>query len=298
VTIRTAPGALTGLDLDRLVLRSAAGGSADTGTGPLVAAGLAADRPAVELAGSSRTTVSVDLGAREEPTWLILGQSHNLGWTATADGVDLGEPSLINGYANGWLIPAGAAVRVEMTWAPQRVVDIALAASVVGVLSALVLAFRRPRAVAADGSGDLTWVPLDRRPSMPRPFSLDRLRRFAGPRPSRFAFVVTVPVAGLLGWAFIGPVSGLVLALAAGACLRASRARPVLTLGGLLVFAGSVGWLLVQQLFREYPSGFDWPTYFDDVHQPALLAVALLVLDPVIDRCWLRRWWLSEDSPS
>lgn len=296
-TILTAAGGLTGLDLDRLVLRSAAGGTAAPETGTLVGATVPEDRPAVSVVDETRTSFSVDVAERTEPTWLILGQSHNLGWTASADGTDLGEPQLINGYANGWLLPAGSATRVELTWEPQGVVDLALAGTVAGLAVTLFLALRRPRRLADAGGTELGWEPLDRRPSMPQPFALDRLRRFAGPRPSRFAFALTVPTATILGWLFIGPIPGLVLAVATAACLRVPRARPVLTVGGPLLFAGSVGWMLVQQLFREFPSGFDWPTYFEAVHQPALLAVALLVLDPIIERCWLRRWWPSEDSP-
>ncbi|NLD75932.1 MAG: DUF3367 domain-containing protein, partial [Acidimicrobiales bacterium] len=297
VTVRTTDGALTGFDIDQLVLRSAAGGAAEPAAGPMVDGALSEQRPSATIVDETRTSLSVDLGERSEPTWLILGQSHNLGWTASVDGTDLGEPVLVNGFANGWLIPAGQAARVEMRWTPQRVVNIALGTTVVGVALTLFLALRRPRTAATSPADDPTWVPLDRRPSMPQAFSMDRIRRFAGPQPSRFAVVLTVPATLVLGWAFIGPPAGLVLALAAAVCLRVRRARPILTVGGLVVFAGCVGWVVVQQLFREFPSGFDWPTYFEAVHRPTLLAIGLLLLDPIVERCWLRRWWPSEDSP-
>ncbi len=299
VTIRTTPGALSGFDLDRLVLRSTGGGEPDPGTGALIAPRLPEARTTVRIDDHDRTAIDVDVAARQEATWLILSQSHNLGWRATLDGRDLGEPVLVNGYANGWVLPPGEAGRVELRWTPQRVVDLALGATVLGVAATVVLALKRPRrAGSTDPATDTAWIPLDRRPSMPRPFDVDRLRRYAGPRPSRFAFLTTSVASGLLGWALVGPVSGLVLLLAAATCLRFARARPLLTVGGPLLMAGGAGWVVVEQLFRELPSGFDWPSYFSPVHRPVLVAVALLVLDAVIDRCWLRRWWLSEDSPS
>jgi arabinofuranan 3-O-arabinosyltransferase len=298
-TIRTAPGALTGFDLDQLVLRSGPGGAPDPGTGPLPTADAPdPDQGAVTVSSSDRTSYRLQVDARAEPTWLVLGQSHNLGWTATLDGRDLGPPELVDGYANGWVLPPGAAGEVRLVWTPQRVVDAALAVSALGVAVCLVLVLRRPRRLAPGVGAEPEWIPLDRRPSMPRPLAVDRLRRFAGPRPSPFALVATVSGAVLLGGALIGPLAGLVLGLSAALCLRAARARPLLTVGGPLLFAGSVGWVLVNQLFRELPSGFDWPTYFETVHQPTLLALGLLVLDPIIDRCWLRRWWPSEDSPT
>jgi hypothetical protein len=54
--------------------------------------------------------------------------------------------------------------------------------------------------------------------------------------------------------------------------------------------------MVVEQLFRELPAGFDWPTYFEGAQDPAWIAVLLLLLDAVVDRCWLRRWWPNDGS--
>jgi arabinofuranan 3-O-arabinosyltransferase len=300
-TIRTAPGALTGFDLDRLVLRSAAGGGADTATGPVAPADPAA-RPKLTITAEGRTSFDATVARADEPFWLVLGQSHNLGWKATVDGHDLGAPTLVDGYANGWMIPAGTTLDIHVEWTPQRMVWAAIWASVVFVLGAVVLvawpSLARRRATGTAALLDPTRIPLDARPSMTRPLDLDRILRFAGPRPSRFALEATTAGALVVGGAVIGPVAGLALGLVAATTLRIRRARPLLTLGGPLVFALCVGWLVADQVHRDLPAGFDWPTYFDEVHQWALSAVGLLVLDPIVDRCWLRRWWLTDDSPS
>ena len=82
-------------------------------------------------------------------SWLVLGQSYNDGWTASTDTGGLGPQLLVNGYANGWQLPAheGPLV-VHLRWTPQRVVDIAVGLSAVATALVLVLAFGffpRPR---------------------------------------------------------------------------------------------------------------------------------------------------------
>jgi hypothetical protein len=64
---------------------------------------------------------SVDGGrvALRGPSWLVLGQSFDTGWRATCNGRDLGNPTPIDGYANGWRVSA-ACRTVSFAFAPQR----------------------------------------------------------------------------------------------------------------------------------------------------------------------------------
>ncbi|HEY3728102.1 MAG TPA: alpha-(1-_3)-arabinofuranosyltransferase family protein [Solirubrobacteraceae bacterium] len=86
-----------------------------------------------------------------KPTWLVLGESYDTGWQATCNGRSLGSPRIIDGYANGWIAPAGCR-SVSFSFAPQSGVNISYVISgVVGVLLALLLIFTRaPRAPAAE----------------------------------------------------------------------------------------------------------------------------------------------------
>ena len=298
-TLRTTPGGTTGFDLDRLVLRSAPGGAADRSTGHLVSAHTTSARPKVTVTGSTRSSTNVTVTGATKDFWLVLGQSHNAGWHATIGGKDLGEPVLVDGYANGWRIPASAAgkpLQIEMTWTPQRVVWGMIASSIVAVLAALLLIAWPRRAAVPEG--DPTWVPLDARPAMPHGLHLQRILRYAGPTPSRFALLATVGGSLVLGGAIIGPIPGVFLAIVAAVALRIPRSRPVLTLGGPLLFAAAVAYLGIHQQLDHLPSGFDWPSYFEAVQQPAWTAVALLFLDAIVDRCWLRRWWPTDSSPT
>ncbi len=296
-TLRTAPGALTGFDLDRLVLRSAAGGGADQATGTLVPGSRPSERPRVRVTGEGRTSMDLTVTGADARFWLVLGQSYNQGWHATADGKDLGTPTLVQGYANGWEVPRradGRPIHVHLEWTPQRVVWGAIWASVLGVIVALVLALW-PRKDTAPFEQEPA---LDLRPSMPRPLDPARILRYAGPEPGRFAWIATVITATLFGWLGIGPIPAVVLGGAAALALRFRRARPLLTVGGVALFVYGVAWMMVRQATHHYPSGFEWPTYFDGIGQVAWTAVSLLVLDVLVDRCWLRRWWPSADSPS
>lgn len=298
VTLRTADGSLNGLDVDRLVLRSAAGGAADGATGPLVPdAGSGDGRPAVRIDDETATSYDLTVTGATEPFWLVLGQSHNAGWTATVDGKRLDGPVLVDGYANGWEVGPGDTVEVHLEWTPQKVVNGALWASLLAVVVSLLLAAwpARPGTRRAEAS---VSVPLDARPSMPRPFRLQRVLRYAGPTPSRVATVATIVGAGAFGALAIGPVPGIVLALVATLGIRFARARPLMTIGAPVVIALSAAYVIARQATADFPTGFDWPTYFEIVHQPAWTALALVALDAVVDRCWLRRWWPSESSPT
>lgn len=301
-TIRTGEPAFSGFDLDRLVLRSAAGGEAD-GSPQATLVDQAGRGPAVQVESQDATSADLKVSDADEPFWLVLGQSHNAGWTASANGDDLGAPTLVDGFANGWLVQAQGDVTVHLQWRPQRVVRMALWLSGLALLVASVLVLWPSRRRAGEGAraddADVdTWIPLDRRPGMPRPLSFDRVLRYAGPTPSRFALVTTTVGAWLFGEVVIGPIPGLILFVVAALALRVPRARPLLTVGGPACFAASVGILVGHQVWSSLPAGFDWPTYFEVVHQPAWLGVALVGLDAVVDRCWLRRWWPSDNSPS
>jgi hypothetical protein len=166
----------------------------------------------VEASGGGRVVDAGHVGrssvdgvrvALDGPSWLVLGQSFNKGWRATCDGRSLGEPRVMDGYANGWPAPASCRA-VSFSFAPQSgvwwgygisaVVCLALAAF---LLVGWLLARRQPQP--------------DRRPklipeSAPEPMPL--LKALI------ISFVVTVPL--MLWFALrmgvvVGPVLTLVL---------------------------------------------------------------------------------------
>jgi arabinofuranan 3-O-arabinosyltransferase len=137
--LRSSVGEETGLDLDGVTLRSREDGEAAADARP-------ADPPAVDAelvrATAGRTSVHADLDAGDDPFWFVLGQSRSSGWDVSVDGGSAGPRTLVDGYANGWLITPDASgrVAVTLTWTPQRQVWLAMGVSALAiVLSALIL---------------------------------------------------------------------------------------------------------------------------------------------------------------
>ena len=122
--IDAAGGAQTGFDIDRIVLDSAADSPASVA--PL--------DPDTTIDEQAATSLELTVGASDGPTWLILEQSWNAGWTATVDGEDLGVPVLINGFANAWLLPASTS---------SRTIDVRLGTAADGDHCPVALADRR-----------------------------------------------------------------------------------------------------------------------------------------------------------
>ena len=137
--LRSSLGEETGLDIDAVTLRSREGGGAAAGSGPADPAAVGAD---LVRASTGRTRVRADIDAGNEPFWFVLGQSRSSGWELSVDGGTAGPPTLVDGYANGWLVTPDAPGRVvvSLTWTPQRQVWLAMGVSAVAiVLSALIL---------------------------------------------------------------------------------------------------------------------------------------------------------------
>jgi hypothetical protein len=127
--IRALPGKFS---IDLLQLRSPAPvtPAPQTGGGTVTSAGT--------VGQNTVNGVRVSLSG---PSWLVLGQSFDLGWSAQCDGRSLGDPVPIDGYANGWLAPAGCR-NVRFFFAPQSGVQLSYVVSaVVAVALVALLAF-------------------------------------------------------------------------------------------------------------------------------------------------------------
>ena len=283
--IVTTPGRSTGLDIDRIVLRSEAGGAAaPTGSGTLAAGSAGGDEraagPTVEVVDGDHdhTRVRVSGATPDEPFWLVLGQSHNPGWTATVEGESLGEPELVDGFANGWLVtPDSASFEVAMEFAPQRRVSVAIVVSLVAALGALALVVRRPRTVVA--------AP----PAPAEPYSSVLAFRYDGALPTRRVAAWTGLGVGLVGTVLAGPGVGLVVAVAAGIGARHETFRRYLLLAGPVALGLCGLYVLYIQARWSPPPSFDWPIEMRRPHLLGWLAVLLLLADVIVDRVWQAR---------
>ncbi|MEO0495431.1 MAG: hypothetical protein AAF081_18645, partial [Actinomycetota bacterium] len=252
-----ATGDTLPLTVDQLVLRSERDVAA------------AEDQPELTPTWHSDVRVTVDVPAGGADRWFVLGQSHNLGWTATIDGVALGEPTLVDGFANGWRIP-GDGGTVELVWTPQRLVDRALVFSVVAIVLIATLALRpAPTPVA--------------RTTAPVPVLLDPPRRGVR-RPTRVAVVTALMTAlfaavNLPTWppavVVVGGVAALSVRRIEGARVPAGLAAGLFAITSLLIMA--------EQVLERHPPGFIWPQQFDEFHVLGVVTILLLAVEYV--RC-------------
>jgi arabinofuranan 3-O-arabinosyltransferase len=91
---------------------------------------------------SSHVRLAVDAPAGST---LLSGQSYDTGWTATVNGRDLGAPRSYDAL-NGWRLPAGGHMIVELDFAPDHTYRYALALTFVGLALCVFLVVRRKRA--------------------------------------------------------------------------------------------------------------------------------------------------------
>ncbi len=169
-------------------------------------------------------TVSGVRVALKAPAWLVLGESFDTGWRATCNGRSLGPPLVIDGYANGWLAPAGCQ-RVSFYFAPQTGVNrsYVISAVIVALLALLLIVVRPPRVredrpPLLDVGRPPRALPLPRAIPIAVILSLLLALIFA-----RRTAVVIAPMLAVILWRGIGP-----RALAAAAAVLTGVAIPII----------------------------------------------------------------------
>ena len=281
--LQAARGDDTGLDIDRLVLRSEA-----AGPGPGTSRSAA---PALETLRSGRTSLDVQVSGAVEPFWLVLGQSHNPGWTAQVEGRGgLGEPELVDGFANGWYIdPEGQQdLAINLEWAPQRQVRTALVGSALFLslcLGIVAWGWRARRGTVAAATAPDAAHGL---PALSSPWW------WGGARLGRGAALLVTVLCGAVAGLVVSPPAGVVVAAAVGTSMALQLAgrdgRLVVSAGAVAAYAAAVGLILGRELWRgSLGADFSWPTFFPTSHLLALVAVSLLAADVLISLVVARR---------
>ncbi len=279
--LRTEPGSTSGFDLDQVVLASAAGGSAGPDT--LVEGPAPVDPPPATSAGNpSRLRWEYDVEGATEPYWVVLGQSYSPGFEAEANSaVDLGEPTLINGYANGWRVApdeVGSDATISVQWTPQRLVWIALVASAIGVLVCIAMVIRPLRRWGGDA---LRAAPRSMSPALVDPLGSEGAAMSAG------AAAAAALATGVVTWLLVGWPVGVAVGLLSAAALALPRAQPLVRIAGIVLYGAAAGYVVAKQWRNGYLVDFNWMNQFEVTHAWTLAAVALLTVDPLVS--WLRR---------
>jgi hypothetical protein len=223
--------------------------------------------------GSTKIDLTVSGARKGTPFWLVLGQSDNAGWEATVDGTNVGGSTLVDGYANGWLVdPPSGSFGVTLKWKPQEKVWIALAVSAVALVLCLVLALRRRRLPTPPKDDDEDALAFE------NPLVATGTRAGVG-RVVVGALAVAVIGALLSAW-WVGLVAGALVAIVA----RWPKARLLISLGAPLALGACALYVIVQQHRYGYPSDLDWPPQFTRINEVAWLSMILLLADVVVAR--------------
>jgi arabinofuranan 3-O-arabinosyltransferase len=282
-TLDTKAGAVTAVQLDQLVIASAAnGGAAPVRDGKVVGLTNATPGPKLAITHDGRTKMTVNVTGATSPFWLVLGESQNPGWKASVHGAgSLGGSQLVDGFANGWRIdPKGAqSLTVTLEWTPERTVLAAIAISVVGALLCLVLialgfARARRRVVALEGAPDagIDWLPTFAFPWI-----------VPGAAPALRTQLLVAVLGGLLGTAVAGIGYGVIAALLLLLAFRIERARAALAIAPPLL-VGLIGlYIASKQLHSHSPAVFEWPLFFSRAAAPAWLAIVLFAADALFE---------------
>ncbi len=277
--LRSVAGRDAGLNVDQVLLVSER---------PTTAAETPADvaaAPIVTVADQGQTSFDLDVSGIDGPFWLVLGQSHNSGWTARAAGLgDLGPPELIDGFANGWWIDPGGATElsIDLRWWPQRVVNAMLLVSALAVLACLWIAFRPLRSSgSADGGSGVPSLPALRF----TPVRFGRLsdahpvdRRWRRGLAVRSTATLLLTGVLLLGWIWVASpptwhrvvsLGLLVLAVPGGRWRWLAGAA---TAGIYAVVGVSI---VVEQYLGDHRADFDWPSAFEYAHAWGIVVIVV-----------------------
>lgn len=232
----------------------------------------------------SRTSNQLSISGATQPSWLILGQSINAGWHASLNGKDLGDATLIDGFANGWRIPAvDDGSKISITWTPQRSVSMALLLTVIALLICLgivivsLLRSRRKRIGAASNPPKASQEELDEAPYLLAPWSSERRVN-----PSSRAAILTGLACGIVGAAIVSPLTGILLGLITGYAVISTRARTALRLMPVVILALIGVYVALGQLRHNYAPVFEWSSFFSRARVPAWFAILAISAEVVV----------------
>lgn len=196
-----------------------------------------------------------------EPYLLVVGQNWHPAWRATMDGVDLGTPVVVDGYALGWWVDNLERHVFDVEYSPQAPSDVALIVSGGAVVLSTALVALPPH--------------LLRGPAAPATATRAGPAARRAPRVGRYRTIGRWLLLVLGCWFFAGPVGLVAGGLVAIWCLlRDPSPHLLLRLSALAMGLAPVAWI-GGNLARWGEVG---PALVTENPAPSLLVVLSLVL--------------------
>jgi hypothetical protein len=290
--VLSADGTRAGVDVDQLMLDAAA---TSAGVSPSVVStpghtSQSSSGPVVQVTSATATTIHVRVTGARAPFWLVLGENRSAGWQATVAGRqhDLGTPTLVDGFANGWMVdPAGSrTLAITLRFGPQRLVDLALIVSAIGLAVCLAVVLRPRRLLPRGthrvdpqiGTGPAAWdVGGDTGPVLANPFAVPSVL------PGVVVALIAAVASGAVG-AAIAPkaVMGVGVALLVLLGSLVPRVRGILGFGAVAVVVGTAGYIVVEQATQHFLAS-GWTNHFERANTLVWAAVLLVGADLVVE---------------
>lgn len=118
---------------------------------------LVSDEVRVEVVEWSDTRRVLDVAARDSSALLVVNENINKGWVARTDGEEL-PPQRVDGWRQGFHLPAGEPGRVVLEFEPNRTYQVSLVVGALGLLVVALVAFVGGRARRARALGTSSWA--------------------------------------------------------------------------------------------------------------------------------------------
>jgi len=271
----------TGFDIDQINLDSLPGGKAnlsvDGFSSPIVSGAPTVSIKSTEI---NPTKYQIKVTQATKPFWLVFGQSFDTGWRATLNGKALGAPTLIDGYANGWLIsPKQASFEITISFYPQQYVNLALIISFLTVLACLLGLLRPFKRIKHMFKG--TKMPkLTKKLQIETPV-IGNSHSVKKPQVPFYTVILwSVFIAGLFYF-----VANIQAALTVGVATLLLTYKPNLKylagLVSLILGAYLITYVALEQSTHHYQPGPAWTSYFDSRSYLVWVVIALLLAQSV-----------------
>ena len=274
--VSTTVGGTTGLNVDRAVWASGSNGepSAALTVNGTVTGEPVSGAPVVKVVRSGRVRTTAEVTGASSPFWFVLGQSDNAGWRATVDGKDLGPSTLVDGFANGWLIsPHSPTVTIELEWVPERTVQRSIAISVVAIMLCLgIVVFSHPRSRRVDLRA--LMLEVEGTPTLAR-------AEPTSPASWVVAAFTALAVAGA-GSIVVRPEVGVAVGIVVLGAMRDRRIRLALEFVPAVMIALAGGYIAYRQARYELPPIFEWPTLFARAWTLGWIAIVVLGANAIV----------------
>lgn len=99
----------------------------------------------------------VTLTSEQEDRLLVIPESNNSGWRATASGGIELVPVVVDGWQQGWIVPTGVAGTISLDFTTDRWYRLGIFGGLLLLLPLLMVALRRPRFSADPGRPPRPW---------------------------------------------------------------------------------------------------------------------------------------------